>query len=69
MTWVVFGHSLFVPVMKSMITNPLDVFNKWPLPFGAMTVINGTVRKILYIDFRITEPGCQGAKPPLTLSS
>ena len=33
MTWVVFGHALFIPLTTRTVSNALDVGSKWPLNF------------------------------------
>ena len=33
MTWVVFGHALFIPLTTRTVSNSLEVGSKWPLNF------------------------------------
>ena len=41
MTWVVLGHSIFVPMVYGTVSNALNVFETWPLNFLSQTILNG----------------------------
>ena len=43
MTWVIIGHGLYEPIASQVTTNGLDIFNKWPKPIMALTILNATV--------------------------
>ena len=40
MTWVVLGHSLFIPLTIGSISNSQNVIESWPLQFFSQTVLN-----------------------------
>ena len=40
MTWVVMGHSMFIPFEFNAISNLLDVLRKWPMKLPAQTLLN-----------------------------
>lgn len=43
MTWVLLGHGLYEPIASAVVTNGLDIFNQWPRPLMALTILNATV--------------------------
>lgn len=48
MTWVVFGHALFIPLTTRTVSNSLEVGSKWPLNF--MTQVR-FFKKNFFLDF------------------